>query len=62
MTVCENGGKSQLSKESLFSGCQMMHVVTEKPDGGHQYPGERKLQGQQIISFALFTMGHLIVH
>ena len=43
---------------SLFSGSQMMHVVTEKQNGGPPMSW-RKLQSQQIIQFALFTMGHL---
>ena len=46
---------------SLFSGSQMMHVVTEKQNGGPPMSW-RKLQSQQIIQFALFTIGHLIVH
>ena len=46
---------------SLYSGSQMMHVVTEKQNGGPPMSW-RKLQSQQIIQFALFTMGHLIVH
>ena len=46
---------------SLFSGSQMMHVVTEEQNGGPPMSW-RKLQSQQIIQFALFTMGHLIVH
>ena len=46
---------------SLFSGSQMMHVVTEKQDGGPPIFW-RKLQSQQVIQFALFIVGNLIVH
>ena len=44
---------------SLFSGSQMMHVVTEKQNGGPPMSW-RKLQSQQIIQFALFTMSRAL--
>ena len=50
----------------LFSGCQMMHVVTEKQNGGGGGGvGTNILERvtePAIIQFALFIMGHLIVY
>ena len=66
MTICERSkkaGKSKLSRghSFLFSGSKMTQVVTGKQNGGPPISWS-KLQSQQIIQFALFTMGHLSVH
>ena len=59
MTVCErseNAGKSKLSRgrSFLFSGNQMMHVVTGKKNGGPKNILEKVTQSQQIILCSVY--------